>query len=485
VLLDFGLSIEGGDVVRSSRRRNGAPEYKAPEKWDDEAILTEQSDIYSFGIVLYQYLAGRTPFPYNSNMSPYKAEYELGKAHLIEAPPSIETLRKAFFEKKFEGQEYRKDYPQWLEEVILKCLRKNPAERFRNGKELYDHIKEFENRSTHFSLEEGTRLEQLNARNDELELEIGRLREINRSLNIVLNEKINTLQQKEKSLQEAKENSETLQKKNESLEQRVEQLLKKINEKEGGDTIESTENKNNTSKVVELSNLNLTVNNVTFTMVYVDGGTFTMGGTTEQGDDCDNNELPIHQVTLNGFYVGETEVTRALWKAVRGSNQDYNESDMRPVDFVSWNDCQLFIDKLNQLTGKSFRLPTEAEWEYAARGGNRKSNFKFSGSNHLDEVAWYASNSDGRTHSVKGKRSNEIGLYDMSGNLCEWCADWHGYYSASPQTNPLGPSAGMYKILRGGSWANGPSYCRVSKRDYASPDFKSSNVGFRLALIPD
>ena len=220
-------------------------------------------------------------------------------------------------------------------------------------------------------------------------------------------------------------------------------------------------------------------------MVYVYGGTFTMGGTSEQGDDCDSNELPIHQVTLNGFYVGKTEVTRALWKAVLGNNQVYNENDTKPVDFVSWNDCLLFIEKLNQLTGKSFRLPTEAEWEYAARGGNRKSDCKFSGSNYLDEVAWYASNSDGKTHPVNEKRSNEIGLYDMSGNLCEWCADWYGCYSASPQTNPLGPSVGMYKILRGGSWVNGPNYCRVSKRDHALPDFSSGNVGFRLALIPD
>lgn len=137
VLLDFGLAISGNEVVRSSRHTNGAPEFKSPEKWDDETTLTEQSDIYSFGIVLYQYLAGRVPFPYNMAISSHKAEYELAEAHQKAAPPSIEKLRKEFFEKKYEGQEYKKDYPQWLEDVILKCLQKDPAKRFKNGKELY------------------------------------------------------------------------------------------------------------------------------------------------------------------------------------------------------------------------------------------------------------------------------------------------------------------------------------------------------------
>ena len=140
VLLDFGLAINGDEVVRSSRHANGAPEYKAPEKWDNESVLCEQSDIYSFGVVMYQYLAGRVPFPYNKNKSTYKAEFEWGEAHQKGAPPSIEALRKEYFERKHEGQEYQKDYPEWLEDMILKCLQKNPVERFQNGKELYDFI---------------------------------------------------------------------------------------------------------------------------------------------------------------------------------------------------------------------------------------------------------------------------------------------------------------------------------------------------------
>ncbi len=137
ILLDFGLAISGDEVLSSDQRVNGAPEFKAPEKWDDETTLTEQLDIYSFGIVLYQYLAGRVPFPYNTAYNWYKAEYELGKAHHEATPPSIETLRKEFYEKKYEGQEYKKDYPQWLEDIILKCLQKDPSKRYRNGKELY------------------------------------------------------------------------------------------------------------------------------------------------------------------------------------------------------------------------------------------------------------------------------------------------------------------------------------------------------------
>ena len=137
VLLDFGLAIEGDEVVHSSRRKNGAPEFKSPEKWEDDSLLSESSDIYSFGIVLYQCLAGRVPFPYNTKISEYKADAELANAHQKVAPPSMEMLRKEFYEKKYEGQEYKKDYPQWLEDVILKCLQKNPAKRFRNGKELY------------------------------------------------------------------------------------------------------------------------------------------------------------------------------------------------------------------------------------------------------------------------------------------------------------------------------------------------------------
>ena len=179
VLLDFGLAINGDEIVRSSRHTNGAPEFKAPEKWDDESILTEQSDIYSFGIVLFQYLTGRVPFLYNRQISNYKAEFELGEAHQKAELPSIEVLRKESFERKYEGQEYRKDYPQWLEEAIIKCLQKHPEDRFRNGKELNNFIIEHSKEMVKVPEELLKEIEMLYKKNDELSSEVTNLEGIN------------------------------------------------------------------------------------------------------------------------------------------------------------------------------------------------------------------------------------------------------------------------------------------------------------------
>lgn len=225
-----------------------------------------------------------------------------------------------------------------------------------------------------------------------------------------------------------------------------------------------------------------TVNGVSFTMVVVEGGTFTMGGTSEQGSDAYGDEKPTHSVTLSDYMIGETEVTQELWRAVMGSNPSYFSGTDLPVEKVSWNDCQTFITKLNQLTGKKFRLPTEAEWEYAARGGNKSRGYKYAGSNTLSDVAWYSNNSSSKTHPVKQKQANELGLYDMSGNVWEWCQDWFGTYSSSAQTNPTGPASGSYRVYRGGSWYGSARYCRVSHRGSNTPTDYYSNLGLRLAL---
>ena len=237
-------------------------------------------------------------------------------------------------------------------------------------------------------------------------------------------------------------------------------------------------------------NQTFTVDNVSFTMVYVEGGTFTMGATSEQGDDAYDSEKPAHSVTLSSYYIGQTEVTQELWEAVMGSNPSNFKGAKRPVEQVSWNDCQEFIRKLNQKTGKNFRLPTEAEWEYAARGGSRSQHYKYSGGNTIGDVAWYtvncydkgSSSSDYGTHDVASKRANELGLYDMSGNVYEWCSDWYGDYSSSSQTNPQGPASGSSRVYRGGSWFNSARYCRVSHRDRWSPDDRITFLGLRLAL---
>ena len=225
-----------------------------------------------------------------------------------------------------------------------------------------------------------------------------------------------------------------------------------------------------------------TVNGVSFAMVPVAGGTFTMGATSEQGTNIDSNEKPTHQVTLSSYMIGKTEVTQALWQAVMGSNPSYFRGDNLPVEQVSWDDCQKFITKLNALTGKNFRLPTEAEWEYAARGGNMSQGYKYSGSNEIGDVAWYDNNSGNKTHSVATKAPNELGIYDMSGNLWEWCSDWYGSYSSTAQTNPTGPDSGSNRIIRGGSWGHDLLDCRVAIRGAIGQTSRSYYIGLRLAF---
>jgi formylglycine-generating enzyme required for sulfatase activity len=221
-------------------------------------------------------------------------------------------------------------------------------------------------------------------------------------------------------------------------------------------------------------------------MVSVQGGRFTMGCTGEQRSECDDDEKPAHSVTVGNFQIGKYEVTQRLWKEMMGAdnNPSYFKGDDLPVENVSWNDVQKFIKALNQKTGKKYRLPTEAEWEYAARGGNKSKGNKYSGSNNLDEVAWYNDNSGGNTNDVGTKSPNELGIYDMSGNVWEWVSDWYGKYSEGAQTNPAGPSSGSDRVFRGGSCDSIAVLCRVSIRDSYSPDRRYDDVGFRLVLSP-
>ena len=229
-------------------------------------------------------------------------------------------------------------------------------------------------------------------------------------------------------------------------------------------------------------NKEYTINGVRFKMIAVAGGTFTMGATSEQ-QNYDNDEKQTHTVTLSDYYIGETEVTQELWVAVMGSNPSWFTGNMqRPVEYVSWDDCQTFIRKLNELTGANFRLPTEAEWEFAARGGRNSRGYQYSGSSNLGDVAWYRDNSSSTTHPVKTKSPNELGIYDMSGNVYEWCQDWKGPYSSSSQTNPTGPSTGSGRVNRGGSWYNVACYCRSANRNCNPPNNRYYSLGLRLAL---
>ena len=234
--------------------------------------------------------------------------------------------------------------------------------------------------------------------------------------------------------------------------------------------------------VTESSCISYIVNGVSFNMITVAGGTFTMGSLVGDSEAYDD-EMPAHKVTLSDFSIGETEVTQELWLAVMDSNPSKKTGDLqRPVESVNWADCQDFIWRLNDLTGEEFRLPTEAEWEYAARGGKESKGYKYSGSNDINEVAWYEKNySSGGTKPVKTKQPNELGIYDMSGNVGEWCSDWHRYYSASAQTNPTGPSFGSDRVNRGGDYYSEVSRCRVAYRGNNPPNLTSYFIGLRLA----
>ena len=218
--------------------------------------------------------------------------------------------------------------------------------------------------------------------------------------------------------------------------------------------------------------LNKLINN----MVYVSGGTFIMGG------DDSSDQMPTHSVTLSSYYICKYEVTQALWRAVMGSNPSNFKGNNLPVENVSWYDCQTFIKRLNSYTGRDFRLPTEAEWEFAARGGNYSRHYKYSGSNNLDDVAWYIDNSNKRPHPVGTKQPNELGLYDMSGNVGEWCSDWDGSYSFYSQTNPTGPNSGSSRVNRGGFWRYNARYCRTPERNSKTPDYCVNYLGLRLVL---
>ena len=227
-----------------------------------------------------------------------------------------------------------------------------------------------------------------------------------------------------------------------------------------------------------------TVGGVTFKMVPVSGGTFIMGARDGE-ESAGSYEKPLHQVTLSSFSIGETEVTQALWLAVMGSNPSYFTGDLnRPVEKVTWSDCQTFITKLNQMTGGNFRLPTEAEWEFAARGGNKSAGYIYAGSDTPDDVAWFNENSGSTTHPVAQKQANELGLYDMSGNVSEWCSDWYDsdYYSVSPSVNPTGPESGYQRVSRGGNHNNATLYIRVAFRNNPAPGSSQNTLGLRLAM---
>ncbi|WP_229115053.1 formylglycine-generating enzyme family protein [Bacteroides intestinalis] len=215
-------------------------------------------------------------------------------------------------------------------------------------------------------------------------------------------------------------------------------------------------------------------------MVFVEGGSFMMG------NENYDIEKPIHQVTLTSYYIGQFQVTQALWNTIMPNNPSRFKGDTLPVESVSYDDCNIFIKKLNEITGKHFRLPTEAEWEFAARGGTKSKGYKYSGSNNIEEIAWYGKDySSGKIHPVGKKKPNELGIYDMSGNVWEWCQDWFGSYLSINQTNPIGPNIGTYREYRGGCWYSLDYECSPTHRSMSySAGLQYLHIGLRLVLLP-
>lgn len=243
----------------------------------------------------------------------------------------------------------------------------------------------------------------------------------------------------------------------------------------------TAEQHNSKACVVDGTNLVFTVKDVKFEMILVESGDFMMGAPNNDIYAYDN-EKPAHNVTLTPYFIGKTEVTQELWEAIMGDNPSNNKSPRHPVEQVSYEDCKAFIGKLNLLTEVEFSLPTEAQWEYAARGG-RDGGYRYAGTTqHLNEFAWYNDNSDGETHDVATKRPNGLGLFDMSGNVSEWCNDWWGDYPRIDLVNPVGPSSGPAHILRGGNYACPDVILRVSHRMGGTPNSSNEAFGLRLAI---
>lgn len=222
------------------------------------------------------------------------------------------------------------------------------------------------------------------------------------------------------------------------------------------------------------------VGNVSFKMIFVKGGAFTMGATYEQGSSAESRERPNHIVKLSSYYIGETVVTQELWQMLMGDNPSEYKGLQYPIQNITWYRCQDFIEKLNNLTEKQFRLPTEAEWEFAARGGNLSHNYKYAGSNDMNKVGWSSSRGGKGPHPVAQKCPNELGIFDMSGNVSEWCSDWYGKYNSELQNDPIGPAWGTQKVARSGNWMTSDSVSRVTCRRRWDPS--SYGFSFRLAL---
>ena len=514
MITDFGISTRARSTLRRSVSRTnpsgGTMEYMGPERFGEKPAPIKASDIWSLGATLFELLTGEVPFvqmggalqmngalvpliegPYSDRLK------QLVKACLSKAPwdrPTAHTLREyveAYWRGENPGLEKpaKKHLPasgqkpsgksKWILIVLFLCI-------LAGGICWY-----VLSGNEHVRLEEQkiSTTDSLNLHQKEIE---GRIEGIGKS--VTENEKEDNKRQQEGGKrsgdqtgtreQKAEKESGVLltEDEQETNTRRRKDTLRKIVDKEeskprpiGNGLIARWSSSVTSDQKRVLSQL---IEN----MVKVKGGSFQMGGTSEQGSNIYSDEKPVHTVTLSDYYICKYEVSQQEWEVVMGNNPSHFQGKDLPVEQVSWEDCQVFIQRLNTLTGLDFKLPTEAQWEYAARGGSKSQGTKYSGSNTLSEVGWFGENSGRKTHPIGQKQANELGLYDMSGNVWECCSDWYGGYSSSSEADPIGPGSGSYRVNRGGSWYGEAWLCRVSRRSAFDPGYRDSNLGLRLVL---
>jgi len=479
-LMDFGIA----ETVHSSMSRlkntgsSGTLVYMSPEQLRGKDVGKE-SDIYSLGATLYELLTGNPPF-YQGDIT-----YQI----INETPKPIEGIS------------------QQMNDVVLKCLEKDLRKRFGNCKEPYDALKNPEKFLKNKTVKIKEQHESATSKSDDISENAGGKKRhgwvlwtillivigAGAAYYIVSKEKVQTtfVSIPEGSvlyLDGNKKGTTPLKLAVNFGEHEIRLVNGKHTIKKNIFFSEKSPSRLN-FKMNPFVNYTETAHSLNLEMVAVKGGTFQMGS-----NDGPDDEKPVHTVTLSNFYIGKYEVTQKQWKAVMGNNPSLFKGDDLPVENVSWHDVQEFLRKLNQITGKDYRLPTEAEWEYAARGGDKSLGYQYSGSNNINEVAWYDSNSNLKPHPVGQKAPNELSIYDMSGNVSEWCSDWYRpyYYSHSPVTNPRGPTRYLGShVLRGGSaysdeffrsesWPEIVNFCRVACRGSTIPGTSCSAFGFRV-----